>query len=1130
MEQISRFNKGLTVGEFREIEMPEGAYIDGWNFIRRANGTPTNESGTVGIANFPADLRVIGSTVLNNDVIIFFSNNISHEIGVLSNLDTYTTIVNSVALNFNIGFPIQAEARKDFKGNRIVYWTDRKYNPPRLLNLDNVNLEDLNVFLTSTIPVVEDITVLETGNIPTGVYQFGARQLTTSTNATAFGLISNVVPITDKIRASGRDFYDGALPQTVASKAINFTVKNLDPKFAFLEIVVITYNGLDNQVEASIIGRVPMNGRTEIPFTYSDVAQKKSDLTLEELVQEFPVYIGADTITQKDGRLFFGNLQSADLNIDFQKVANRIVLKYKIEEVAVPLEDVNLPVRIYGADGSPDPDGGDSEDGTDIGTSPASFNDYKKEELTTNSKSFRREEVYSYAICPILDGSIIGSAYHIPGNNLTTTTTTDANTTTRVLGTYISTAEYPTGLGYPRTDNMGDHASTNQVRHHKFPSIKDEPHFRNDGSQYFVRIMGVEVDGSSIDLSLLGEEASRVTGYILVRQPRLDEYKSVLTQGIAQPLGPVETSAPYTNFYVSPVTGKWQWYGGLAVDQAAQTAEQGANLVAFYSPESILLQKSFSASSIGAVARVKGIHWAAALRIHADSGKNDNFWHSLLNYSEVESLSSLTRQNVDTSTIQYIPADSGLEDSSFSPNNVPIKIYTESNNGFLFFKLPSDVLNIENPKLGSSGNPGSRPEFFYEDVSGDDHDKIWLHNLDGTESLYQGDLYDDDNQTIKGSTNRLIYNLYANKPNQYGDVYDAKYMFVGQKFSDLDADTTFFSGDTFIGKMAIVSKTRRRGVATPPTFQERYFTTSYVWLESEVNTNYRHFVSPTGTNTIGTIPYYPKNKVFYKGDGTGMYEVPPKYGHSTGYNRQYSFENTLKYYFPKQLAEENVTLFENRTIYSEEAIEGEQFDAYRLFLPNNYHDIPKNKGAIVDIFVFNNGFYIHTSQSLWKSSVNERTTQSTSSGETTLGNGGLFPRPSEEMFTINGGYAGTQSQFASCNTPAGRFFLDNLQGKIFLLGGGALKEISEDSEMFQFFQKKLKPLLIDNPACNQGWTSVYDYANKRWLLTNTGQTLKEEYWWRYKGVYQPENTEFMSSLVAGESIVFKDGQFLIFKG
>lgn len=1122
-EFFSKFNKGLTVGEFREIEMPSDSYIDGWNFIRRINGTPYNENGTKSIANFPTDLRVLGSTVLENDVILFLSNNISHEIGVLSNLDTYTTIVNSVALNFNIGYPIEATPRKDFKGDRVIYWTDN-FNPPRILDLDNVDLDDLSLFLTSTVPVIEDITVLESGNLPTGIYQFVARQLTSSTNATAFGLISNVVPIVDELRSTGRDLYDGALPQTQAAKSISFTVENLDPKFSFLEIAAITYNGLSNQVEASIVARIPMNGRTEVPFTYSDFAQKKYDLTLEELVQEFPVYKKAKCIEQKDGRLFLSNLTSADLNIDFQKVANNIVLKYDIEEVAVPFESIDLKVWWDGTHEG-------SENGQDNGSSTPSYNDYKKEELTTTRKGYRREEVYSFAICPIIDGNIIGAAYHIPGNNLTTTTTTDANTTTKVLGTYVSTAEYPTGFGYPRTDNIDDTASTNQVRHHKFPSIKDEPHFRLDGSNYYVRIMGVRVDEDAIDLSVLGEDAARVTGYLLVRQPRLDEFKSVLSQGVAQNLYTADdttVAGPYANFYVTPYTGKAGFYGfnSFTPVSTTYTSDQGGNLVAFYSPETTILQKSLTVSQIGAVARVVGKGHVAAVRHNAVAGQNDNYFHSLLNYEDLEELSSLTRQAIDTSTAQYIPADDGAGDSFYAPNNTAIKVWNESSNGFYFFKLASEVLNIENPLLNG------RPEFYIEDDDVGAEDWFWLHDLDNNSSdRFDGaPIYDSVEETMKATTNRLIYNLYASKPNQYGDIYDAKYMYVGHQTDGFN-DQVFFSGDTFIGKVALVSKTRRRTTdGLDMDLNERYFTTSYVWLESEINTNYRHYVAPTGQNTIGTIPYYPKNKVFYKEDGTGMYEVPPTYGHSTGYNKQYSFENTLKYYFPKQLAQEDVTEFTNRTIYSEQSIEGEQFDAYRSFLPNNYHDIPKNKGQIIDTFVFNGSFYIHTSQSLWKAAVNERTTQTTSAGEVTLGNGGLFPRPSEEMFTISGGYAGTQSQFAGCNTPYGRFFLDNIQGKVFVLGGEGLKEISDDANMFEFFQEKLKPILIDNPTCNQGWISIYDYANKRWLLTNTGQTLKEEYWGRYKGVWNPEDSSFITSLVIGESIIFKDGKFMIFNG
>jgi hypothetical protein len=289
-----------------------------------------------------------------------------------------------------------------------------------------------------------------------------------------------------------------------------------------------------------------------------------------------------------------------------------------------------------------------------------------------------------------------------------------------------------------------------------------------------------------------------------------------------------------------------------------------------------------------------------------------------------------------------------------------------------------------------------------------------------------------------------------------------------------------FNGDTFISKMAIMSTT------TEPhdehTSELAFYTMSYVMLESSINAHYRHYTTSNGSSFKGTVPYFPKERTLWSKEGqSGLFQVNPINGHSNGYNKQYSFDAGIKKFYPKPLLlEEEVNNYGNRVIYSEVSLEGEQFDANRLFLPNNYHDVPKHKGAISDMFVHNSNLYFHTPQTLFKAYFNESTTQLSSSGELVLGNGGLFPRPSIETYTIEGGYGGSSSS-SGINTPYGRIFIDEIQGKVFLLGE-SMVEISMDG-LSKWFRKGLS---VEQETLTKGYVATFDYTNRRYILCKKG--------------------------------------------
>ena len=153
-------------------------------------------------------------------------------------------------------------------------------------------------------------------------------------------------------------------------------------------------------------------------------------------------------------------------------------------------------------------------------------------------------------------------------------------------------------------------------------------------------------------------------------------------------------------------------------------------------------------------------------------------------------------------------------------------------------------------------------------------------------------------------------------------------------------------------------------------------------------------------------------------------------------------------------------------------------DSYRIFKINNYHDIPKQYGAITGLFVQGTDLYIHTEKALWKAFYNTLVTQATSAGEVVLGNGGAFSRPPVPIVSLQGGYAGCKDISASIGTPLGRFFYDYTKAKLYLLGEG-LQEISNPA-VFQ--------LLRDTIGAGDV-TLGYDYGRKRVILSSSTSTL-----------------------------------------
>ena len=1057
MEQTNNFIGGLH-SDFNEQNQPPNTYRDALNWVRDFDGSLTNEKGTsTTILNLP-NKRVVGSCIIEDELVLFFQHN---EIGYVKN-DTYYPIL--IREDLNLLTKINSRGKINYKNDRIIYFVDGK-NEDRVLtyNPNELPITDINANLslqvTSKQPIITLQEVTDTGNLPTGIYQFSARLVTSTGNKTNSSLMSEPISITNEVGSTSLSV-DGAIPQTNGIKAISILIDNLDPKFKLVEIIATSYYGITNTPRHYVVGLKPIiNGQAA--FLYESIDQNGEEVTLDELTIDPINYNSSKLIELKDNYLFRGGVTVNKQDISLQQVANNTIIKYVIKTLPYS-ETVSINLSTKNNDGT------------------STYIPYKDNIINTYLRGYQRGEVYSFSITPKFKAGGYGWAYHIPS----TSNQSSANTTTKQLGKYTSTLDYPTGYDYP----------VGKITHHRMPTLQQEPIY--DGNN--IRVLGIEL---TIDLAsyLTPEELDLLDGVVICRERRGTNNKSILTQGIAQNL--VLTGGDQNLLMVSPFNGKPSY------DYDGDSNKYKRDYVAFYSPETIFNQDNLaSANRIEPIATVIGRSYL--LGDKREGGRDEKYAHTFLNFTNYSYTPKIS-SSINRDTIQYIPAEQ--PNFRLTISNITERVSTKECNGYLFFKTNTPLSIFRNDV--TQDLVSGKAELTYHDIP-DATDNVNFQTNNFTTIQNQNDA------NYQGDVSRLIYNLVADRNSQYGDVLGKEYIPIAERLFDIEYTSRIddsvlpsnriecFNGDVFINKVAIMSTTAEVDSNNIDNSGLKFRTLNYIMLESTVNTALRHYIT---SGDQQTIPYFPKYSNLWKSvEGNGLLNIEPRLGHSNGYNKQYSFDNRLKKFFSKSLLEpEEQTTLSNRIIYSEVSIEGEQFDANRVFLPNNYHDIPRNKGVLTDMFVQSNILYFHTPQTLYRSYTNEQTALITTSGQVATGNGGLFPRPSIEMTAINGGYGGSLTQ-NGCNTPYGRFFLDQIQKKVFLLSD-SLQEISINN---------ISKYLQDNVDNNEA-TSVFDYKNRRWIISTDNSTIKPELInakvWR-------DDEEFISSLQVGD-IVFKDGKY-----
>lgn len=189
----------------------------------------------------------------------------------------------------------------------------------------------------------------------------------------------------------------------------------------------------------------------------------------------------------------------------------------------------------------------------------------------------------------------------------------------------------------------------------------------------------------------------------------------------------------------------------------------------------------------------------------------------------------------------------------------------------------------------------------------------------------------------------------------------------------------------------------------------------------------------------------------------------------------------------------------NKLIYSLPAqFEGTR-DNWYIFLPNNYTSFLSRVTCIKSIGKSGALIFFETDSPVQFQGLDQL--QTTSGVKLVIGDGGLFNTPPQNIVNADRPYeyASCQDRLSVINTPAGVFFMNQNQGKIFHYQGGLIELSMQDLKWwfvtylpYQLTKQFPNFELTDNPVIGIGCQSIYDNENSLVYFTKRDFVVRKD--------------------------------------
>lgn len=784
--------------------------------------------------------------------------------------------------------------------------------------------------------------------------------------------------------------------------------------------------------------------------------------------------------------------------------------------------------------------------------------------------------------------SITENGITLPSWKVINTAASSLDGSVKKCAYWESSSMYPSNLSLPTTGSSSTGAGTTPIRHHKIPNSGLEPIFRSTTSggtiNFYKRNIGLNFSNIQVPDSLKGNIAY-IRIYITPRNTANN--KSIIAKGIFTNCALTKInignfSTVSTDLYVRPCA---PYNDQLEVTNAGCYGAGQANgwdtthnyYHSFYSPDTTLAQPQVTSNKVtieneftGTVqyyrtqaSLINADPYTAGGTGHTDSSTTPGGFTGNTGYVRDifydDSNAGGTLPTGQTSSKLIYNVSPGVFRTTYksicilnninkvatanSRRNTKQSVYVPFNANL----STSQLANMDNPYISEYGASNVLveldPNYNYLGATVTLDNSVAFQDTDANMNYTNPAQASNVNGTfhfhpINSPTAVYRYgSLKKVNSSQYGTMDGLVYIPTDTVISNptFDANNILTTplggliGDCWID-MFSVKRTRYSQIQTYTFggFPEISIGMSTFFTESNINHRLRY---AEGTDYK---QYYPKQALTTSikqyldaGFNLNIFNVDNYYKQNTDFNKLSEYRNYGLSQLDAQLF--GITNYITRILYSNPLLNESLVDNYRIYLANNYIDLPKDRGFITNMFKRSQELYAITRDSLWRVYASNETIKSDTS-TISVGTGEFFSLSPIETLSIDGGFGGSSSKLSLAECPYGYFYVDKNKGKLILFKDRqSYYDNSQQVDLsylgiFEFIKDNFKissPTIVDfdTPLLNNGYVAGYDPQLKRILVTRLDYQLTSAQKSAYRGIFNP-----LTSYTIGD-VYFKNGQY-----
>jgi len=312
---------------------------------------------------------------------------------------------------------------------------------------------------------------------------------------------------------------------------------------------------------------------------------------------------------------------------------------------------------------------------------------------------------------------------------------------------------------------------------------------------------------------------------------------------------------------------------------------------------------------------------------------------------------------------------------------------------------------------------------------------------------------------------------------------------------------------SFLQSVAVNSRHMNGPTNTNPFFvkgQYFYLFNSGVrdfFVESEVNVAYRDWEDIFSKRHYDPYTFTDYNLMFRSDNikDANYYKYDYSLSISKLVNSHITWGSMLERNYDPEVAETCYTYYPSRIRYSLPQEDESRRDTWRVFLANNYRDFSSEISSIKTINKTGALFMLKRQSPIQFTGVEELKLDANSNTKVTIGDGGLFSQPLQNVVNTDESYeyGSNQGRYCAINTTYGLFWISQNQGKVFQYQGG-LNDVTNGGLKWWFAKFLPSQLLAmypeypygDNPIVGVGAQLIYDNTNEIVYLTKKDYSPK----------------------------------------